>query len=576
MALNTTATTEQARVNSAAVSSREVVLKTLETNPQVQAAWHTYQAAEHNVGTARGGYLPSVDLTASTGKQKRDYDGRGNYDINRAEISLTQMLFDGFRTSGEVSRLEGAQQVRYLELLGTVDDVALESFEVAENLVRYRKMLQLARANYQEHLEVQSQISDRVDQGVGRRADLDQVEGRVALAESNLLIEAANLHDVTAKYLRIVGELPPERLVPDDLSSESIPRSIKDVLYAAYRGNPGFHAAIKNIAAAQATVRTQRSGYYPTVELRARYGTQQNLGVFDDRTDPSDFGEEGAIELALRYNLFNGGSDRAAVNRALAEVSTAQDQRDVACVNLRQTAQIAYNNTHSLSQRLISLAEHRDASDRVRRAYNEQFQIGQRTLLDMLDAENEYFESSRALVNGKHDLNIAYAQVLESTGQLLKSLNIVSDDLPLANDLNDDLADIDVEPSSACPALAPSVLSRDELLSTVVTYEADELFARNSSVLTEQAMQRLDQLLGRYSKQPGRVAELTIAAQSANSAPQALERSLASTRVNAVRDYLVINGMDAGRVAMEPALDPEGVAVQPATDRIEITVSQLQ
>ena len=558
------------------VSSRDVVLKALEYNPEIQAAWNTYKAAEHNVGTARGQYLPSIDLTASTGKQRRDYDGRDDYDINSAEISLTQMLFDGFRISGEVSRLDSARQVRYLELLDTVDNLSLEAFEVAENLVRYRKLLKLARTNYQEHLSVQQQIGDRVDQGVGRRADLDQVDGRVALAESNLLTEAANLHDVTSKYLRIVGDLPPERLVPSDLKSEPIPDSVKDVLYGAYQGNPGFHAAIKNIAAAQASVRSQRSGYYPRVELRARYGTQQNLGVFDERIDPDDFGDEGAIELALTYNLFNGGSDRAAVKRSLSEVDTAKDQRDVACVNLRQTAQIAYNNTHSLEDRLISLTQHREASDRVRRAYLEQFQIGQRTLLDLLDAENEYFQSSRAVINSNHDLNIAYARVLESMGKLLVSLNIVPDDIPLADDLEEDLSDIDVEPSAACPALSPAALSRDDLLDNVMTYESDALFADNSSVLTNSAMNQLDQLLARFGNQSGRVAEVIIAAQSAEANPSSVSRSLSSARVTAVRDYLVINGIDAGRVVVVPDADPAGAVVRPVTDRIEITVRQLK
>ncbi|WP_084005037.1 TolC family outer membrane protein [Gilvimarinus polysaccharolyticus] len=571
-----TPTSSIAGVAAEAITSRDVVLKALDYNPEVQAAWHTYQAAIHDVGTARGGYLPSIDLVGSTGKQRRDYDDRDDYDINQLELSLTQMLFDGFRVAGQVNHLEGARQVRYLELLDAVDNLALESFVVAEDLVRYRTLLKLARANYQEHLNVQSQIGDRVDQGVGRRADLDQVDGRVALAESNLLVEAANLHDVTAKYLRIVGDLPPASLVPSDLQSEPLPNSVKDLLYAAYRGNPGFHAAIKNIAAAQATVRTQRSGYYPRVELRARYGTQQNLGVFDDRTNPSDFGDEGAIELAFTYNLFSGGSDRAAVNRSLSELNTAKDQRDVACVNLRQTTQIAYNNTRSLAERLVSLNQHREASDRVRRAYSEQFQIGQRTLLDLLDAENEYFQSSRSYIDAQHELNIARAQVLESTGKLLSALNIVPDELPVTEGLDEDLSDIDVEPSAACPALSPSALSRDDLLNNVITYETVSLFADNSSVLTNSAMNQLDQLLVRYGNQSGRVAEVVIGAQSAAPSPSKVNRALARARVTAVRDYLVINGIDAGQVEVEPAIDPAGVVVRPATDRIEITVRQLQ
>jgi|GEM_PF-369827 len=560
----------------AGTSSREVVLKALEYNPKVQAAWHTYQAATHNVAGARGRYLPSLDVTATTGKQRRDYDGRGDYSINRAEISLTQMLFDGFRVTGEVDRLDSARQVRYLELLGTVNELALESFEIAEDLQRYRTLLALARANYQEHLNVKNQIVDRVNQGVGRRADLDQVEGRVALAESNLLVEAANLHDVTAKYLRIVGDLPPQHLVPSDLRSQPLPESIKEVLYAAYQGNPNFHAAIKNIASAQASVRTQRSGYYPRLELRARYGTQQNLSVFDDRFDPHDFGDESAVELALTYNLFSGGSDRAAVKRSLSEVNSAKDQRDLACINLRQTSQIAYNNNRSLAERLNSLEQHREASDRVRRAYSEQFHIGQRTLLDLLDAENEYFQSSRAYVNGSHELNIAHAQVLESMGKLLTALGIASDDVPLAADLSEDLANIDVEPSAACPALSPQAFTRGDLLNNIITYQADDLFASNSSVLTSSAMDQLEQLITRYGGQSGRVAEVQISGQLASDNPSQVKVSLAAARVTAVRDYLVINGIDAGQVIVVPTQTSADTVVRPTTDRIEVIVRHLQ
>ncbi|MDO3380557.1 TolC family outer membrane protein [Gilvimarinus algae] len=552
-------------------TSRDAVTKALETNPDVRAALHTFDAAGHEVGTARGDYFPSVDLSAGTGEMTRDYDDRGSYTTNRAEISVTQLLFDGFRTIGEVSRLDRARQVRYLEFLETVNGIALESFETAENLVRYRTLLDLARVNYQEHLDVQVQIQERVDQGVGRRADLDQVQARVALAESNLITEASNLHDVTAKYLRVVGELPAEVLVPDDLTDQALPESVKAALFAAYQGNPGFHAAIKNIAAAQAAVRTERANYYPRLELRARYGTEQNLGVFDDRYDPDDFGQEGAVELALTYNLFNGGSDRAAVKRSLAEVDTAIDQRDQACTNLRQNTQIAYNNTQQLAEQLVSLKAHRDASNRVRLAYNEQFQIGQRSLLDLLDAENEYFQSSRALVNGEHDLNIAYARVFESTGDLLNVLGIVGEKMPLASELNDDLARISVEPSAACPALAPGPAYTANLITDIISIEMGDLFAGNSSVLNADGKARLDAFLAGFAGE-GRVADATVTPSLAAGSSM-VNQNLASARAKAVRDYLVINGVESAKVKSASA--DEAAEVRTATDLIEITVHYL-
>lgn len=547
--------------------SRDTVITALDYNPEVREALHTFQAADHNVGTARGGYFPSVDLTAGTGKMERDYDDRDDYTTNRAEISVTQLLFNGFRTVGEVSQLDGLRQVRYLEFMDSVDNVALEAFTVAEHLVRYRKLLDLARDNYDEHLDVQLQIRDRVDQGVGRRADLDQVDARVALAESNLITEASNLHDVTAKYLRLVGELPPQLLVPVDLTTQNLPDDIKQVLYAAYEGNPGFHAAVKNISAAHASVKVERSSYYPRLELRARYGTEQNLGVFDDRYDPDDFGNEGAVELALTYNLFNGGSDRAAVKRSLAEVDAAKDQRDQACINLRQTAQISFNNTRQLADQLIALRNHRDASNRVRAAYNEQFQIGQRSLLDLLDAENEYFQSSRALVNGQHDLNIAYAEVLESTGDLLSALDITGERMPLSDELDEDLADVSIDADSACPAIAPGVDHASNLVSEVINLQMTELFSANSSVISDSGKTRLNDFLARFQRE-GTVAGAWVS-YSLSPATSVVNQSMAASRVSAVRDYLVINGMEVAKVK---ETSDASANVQPATDLVEITV----
>ena len=95
---------------------KDVTLQALDSNPEVQAAWHEFKAATQDVRVARGGYLPTVDIGASAGKTNRDYDGRGVYNTTQGQITLSQMLFDGFRTSGQVERFDSARLVRYYEL----------------------------------------------------------------------------------------------------------------------------------------------------------------------------------------------------------------------------------------------------------------------------------------------------------------------------------------------------------------------------------------------------------------------------------------------------------------------------
>src|SRR5690606_27150179 len=257
----------------------------------------------------------------------------------------------------------------------------------------------------------------------------------------------------------------------------------------------------------------ERSGYFPRAEIRARQGTTLNNNGFDERFDDDRYGDEGVIELALTYNLYSGGANRAAIRRSLAEVNLAKDQRDQACVDLRQTTQVAYNDSRRITEQLVSLEQHRLASDKVRVAYGEQFNIGQRTLLDVLDAENEFFQASRAHVSAASELTVARARTLAAMGNLLPALGIGRQGLSLIAEVG--IEKLRVDAASACPAYAPQALTRDDLISDVTPLSSDALFAHNSSALTAASMHRLDQLLQTIKATP-KVVEVRIEGHTDN------------------------------------------------------------
>ncbi len=557
---------------------RDVALQAVEYDPGVQASWHAYLAAGYERDTARGGYLPSVDLGVSGGREYREYDNRGSYTRTQAQISLTQMLFDGFATRGEVARLKGAQQVRYFELLSSVEQTAFEAVRAYEDVLRHRQLLELAKQNYAQHQSVLRQIEERVTSGVGRRSDLEQVTGRLALAETNLLTEASNLHDVTARYLRVVGQLPAAQLVPSNFRDQSLPGDIREALHLAYQGNPGFHAAIKNISSAQATVSRERSGYLPRLELRARQATARNSDGFDDRFDPNRFGDEGVVELALTYNLYRGGSDRAAVRRALAEVNQAKDLRDQACIDLRQTTQVAFNDSRRIREQLTPLRQHMESSDRVRAAYREQFDIGQRSLLDLLDSENEHFQASRAYVNARGDQAIANARTLAAMGRLLASLDIVRDQVSSLEAAGTHEAP-EIRSDAVCPDLTPVALTRSDLVSEVTPLSADTLFRVGSADLSPGALDRLNRLLDDIQAKPN-VASIIIAGHTDSTGTDMINLPLSEARASSVRDYLVANGLRGvnieveGHGASRPVASNATEQGRAANRRVEIIVTR--
>ncbi|HER34366.1 MAG: TolC family outer membrane protein [Halothiobacillaceae bacterium] len=423
-----------------------VVQQAIESNPEVQASWHAFVSAGHDIDVARGGYLPTVDAVGSIAQESRNYGVNEDYSVAAAEISLTQMLYDGFFTRSEVERFDNAQLVRFYELLGSAEDVALEALSAYQDVRRQRELVELADEIYQEHLDVKAQVEESTRAGVARGADLEQINARVALSRSNLVDEISNLHDVTARYLRLVGEGPAERLDPIALDDSALPEDVAAAMKFAYQGNPSFRAALREIEASRATVDSRRAAYQPRLNLNASYGVdnRDDFGVRENQRDAR-------VGLELRFNLYNGGSDRAAVKSAVEQLSVSKSLRDKACVDMRQQLQIAYNDVRKLSDQIETLNNYRLAADRVRVAYRNQFRIGQRTLLDVLDAENEYFRASRSYVNAQADRRVAIARALNASGRLLEALDVRRAGLPSLADL--DAERIAVDPKTACPSV---------------------------------------------------------------------------------------------------------------------------
>ncbi|HEY8355641.1 MAG TPA: TolC family outer membrane protein [Methylophilaceae bacterium] len=435
---------------------QQIIEKTVISNPEVQARYHTFTAAEHETLITRGRLLPQLDLTSTYRDQEKMVPdpGRTGNPESRTALILRQMLFDGFITANEMKRLNHASRVRFYELQGTMQKVALEATRAYLDIQRYRRLVDYAKDNYVTHKQLYDRIEERVLAGVGRRVDLEQANGRLALAEANLLTELTNLHDVTANYQRLVGELPPDTLPEVDFSELGVSPSAVEALNLAYKQNPDLLAAIENIIATENEVKSKRGSYMPRLDLQAT----KVLDVSSDGRNSAQAAD--VLELTLNFNLFNGLSDRAAIDAAAERLISTHDLRDRACIDTRQTVAIAYNDIERLREQLAYRDQHQLSIEKAREAYRRQFDIGQRTLLDLLDTENEYFQARRAYTNTEYDLKIAYARTFAGQGELLNKLGVVRTDLP-------DYGRADYfDRENVCEAVAPAmpVVDKKQLL----------------------------------------------------------------------------------------------------------------
>ena len=442
----------------------DAVRKAVVNNPEVQASWHGFQAATEAQDVARGGYFPRIDLNAGLGRKwrKDPHDSSHSWNYGGAGLDLNQMIYDGFATSSEVKKMGYTRLMRYYELLETSEATGFEVVQAYSDVQKQRELVEAAKSNYATHKQLHDRLNDRASAGVSRRVDLDQAVGRLALAESNLLVELSNLHDVSARYQRLVGDIPPDTMPPvaESFNNVQLPENIVEALNVAYVNNPGFNAKIENVRASMANQDMARSNYHPKLNLHASTGVDRLSEKNIDTGGISGNRRESTVELLLNFNLFRGGSDAARIRQAGEEVNQAKDLREKACRDLRQTLAIAYQDTRSLDEQLGYRERHFLMTGKAREAFRQQFDIGQRTLLDLLDTENEYFTSQRAFTSTRYDLLVAKARTLAGTGQLLRTLGVVREDLPAPNEVGQDRETVDS--ADMCPADAPVQIEVDK------------------------------------------------------------------------------------------------------------------
>ncbi len=432
---------------------KATVEQAVNSNPEVSARFNAYRASVDATDAARGAFLPRVDLNASIG-QERDRSSGASRTLSRAQggVSLTQLLWDGLGTKNDVARAGHDQLARYFELVDVTEQTAVEAAKAHYDVQRYRRMVALAEDNYVQHRYAFLQIQSRYKAGVGRGVDVEQAGARVALAESNLTTELANLHDVNARYQRLVGAAPAKELGGISMLRDGVPATATEAMNLAVRQSAAVSASIENLRGARSVADGRRSAYQPTVQARVRAEAGRNVDGLQDQS------RNATAEIVLAWNLYNGGTDQARIRQQANIVSQATDLRDKTCRDTRQTAAIAYNDTKKLTEQLAYLDRNTLAIQKARDAYRQQFDIGQRSLLDLLNAENELYTARRSYANAEYDLGLAYARTHAALNQLGTQLG-VSRSLTSANEAAGWAQGEDAP--SRCPVVVAEVIATD-------------------------------------------------------------------------------------------------------------------
>ncbi|OHV07113.1 hypothetical protein BH688_16770 [Kushneria phosphatilytica] len=402
----------------------EAVTEAVREHPVTRTELARYQQRLAEARAQKGAYLPSLNLEGRSGYGSHESEVEGisqqsdPHDYRRGSITLSQLIWDGNRTLNQIRQANDEADYQRWQVASAANRIALSAIQAYLDVLQQQRLVELAQSNVEHHQSTAADIRRRSDAGAGTTTDTSQVEGRLARAQASLIAARNNLEDARSAYIRYVGEAPGRLQLPEDVSMSVIPDDLDRVMAMATANNPLLIAARQSIQAAGHEVAAERGDFLPSFSVEASRLISRDYDF--EGSDADDW----SAEMVMRYNLYRGGSDLAELHARDHALEAVRHDSDRALREVRDELRLAWNARDYLQNELPYLKQHIDASEQTRINYRKQFDIGRRTLLDLLDSENEVYDARRSRLQAEFDLRQARYRILAATGQLLDSMQV--------------------------------------------------------------------------------------------------------------------------------------------------------
>lgn len=397
-----------------ATSFEDALASAYVNNPQIKAERERQQATDESVSQAVSGFRPTLGATYSRGRQQSELAGSSEV-TNTTESKVLRVEQPLFRGGGTWSSYQSAlQQVKsgQYQLAAIEQGVMLSAVSAYMDVVAASAILDLSRKNAEVLNEQLSAANTRFQVGEVTRTDVAQSEARLSDAKSSVISAEGSLLSAMATYERVIGMRPDGTLmVPDKLPE--LPLSLDESLERARAANPELLSAIHTAKASDYDVRTSQAALLPRVSLVGSMSRQKGAGSSGD----SDFDQD-RIGLEVAIPLYQSGAEYSRVR----EASAVARQRDHQSIDLRRAVDEAV--TQAWEQLESAIATIGTRNDQIKAAnlaldgVKQEQQYGSRTVLDVLDAEQELFGARTNLVRAQRDRIVAAYNLAFRLGQL--------------------------------------------------------------------------------------------------------------------------------------------------------------
>ena len=399
------------------VSLQEVFQDITRTDPSILEAYDRYQSVLAERGIAKSEFRPTIGTVLSAGPESTDgvptNDKRENLFATSATLFARQNLYNGGRSTAFVAETDARILAAAYDVLNVANNAYLACSEAYINVVRARDLLQIAEENALTQERIMRQVREKTDAGFNRVSELYNSESRLSLAKASYISRQQDLNQALEYFHRQFGRLlRPEQFVkPEPTYSPS--GTLPETVDVALKKHPALKVAKYNIETRRYTYEKSMAANYPSLdfELKSQYRN-------DTGGEEGDTNQSGAY-LTLSYNFWDGGLREGEQARDQMAIRKEYQRSYIERRNVNETVRLAWNIMEAENYKTKYLTDHVAQSAKTLEAFKEEYYVGRRTLLDLLNMENEYTDAKISRVDSEFSHLIALYRLMQATGVLL-------------------------------------------------------------------------------------------------------------------------------------------------------------
>jgi outer membrane protein len=401
------------------------LVRAYQNNPQLNAQRSQVRVTDENVPQALSGYRPKVAVTASAGYQYTDTLSTQGGDANRlvktdihganpprsVGATITQTLFNGQQTANRTRAAEG-QVSGAREALRALDQtVLLSAATTYMDYLRDSAIVEVQKSNVRVLEQTLKQTRDRFNVGEVTRTDVAQSEAQLAAGRTQLLTAEANLTTTRSNFRRIIGN-EPEALAPGSPVDRFLPSTLPAAVELGLTQNPNVTAAMFGIDVSYLQVKVAEGALLPTVTLQASVQQTYEQSLIQYRS----FGASAVTQLSVP--IYQGGAEYSLIRQSKETVAQQRLVLDQTRDQTRANVVTAWGQLVAGKAQVQSAQAQVSASEIALNGVREEAKAGQRTTLDVLNAQQALVNARVALVTAQHDRVVASYSVLNTIGRL--------------------------------------------------------------------------------------------------------------------------------------------------------------